>query len=131
MVEVRAFTVREEATPFTMNEVLPVLTSTAAPQLYSVPVYATEWLELYLVCETNPVTVYFIGDMTPIEQLPGLTIPLEAETGVVRYVLVKGVPLNTPTTSGSHNLQIRWYDTNPGQHGVVTGWIRHHGIRRD
>ena len=130
MTDSRGFIVREEAIPFRVNELLDTVTTTATEQYISIPVYYTDWVELYITVADNDVSVDFQGDMSTSGVLPGLPLTVTAGTTIVRYVLVKGVPLTSSQTTGSHNLIITYKDAVSGSHGTISVRLRHHGIRR-
>lgn len=129
MVVKYAYEVREDVIPFTTNEDIPELTSGDVTQVYSVPVYYTDWVELVLNCTGHAVTVDIVGDML-VGVLPVEHVNISADTTIRRYILVKGAPLTTSIFRNSHYLKISYTSFTPGSSGKLTGTIRRHGIRR-
>jgi hypothetical protein len=117
--------------PFTQVIDLPSTTSTnAGATIATIPVYDTEWVELVLNCATNGVTVTVDPDTTG-GNLGTLSVALTAgTTGNKLWHLVNGVPANVGLGYGSHTVVIKATSTVGGSHGVITGYVVLHGMRR-
>jgi hypothetical protein len=122
----------EKAVPFIQTIDLTSTTSTnAGATIATIPVYNTEWIELVLDCATNGVTVTVDPDTTG-GNLGTMSVALTAgTTGNEMWHLIKGVPQNVGLGYGSHTVVLKATSTVGGAHGVITGYVVLHGLRRN
>jgi hypothetical protein len=117
--------------PFLQTIDLTSTTSTnAGATIATIPVYDAVWIELYLDCATNDVTVTIDPDTTG-GNLGTMSVALtKASTGNALWHLVNGVPANVGLGYGSHTVVLKATSTVGGAHGVITGYAVLHGMRR-
>ena len=109
---------------------LPSTTSSAAGVVVlTVPVYDVVWVEVTTAVATNDVYITVEPDTTGGNIISPQISVLVGETPTF-WRLVNGAPANIGLANGSHTLTIKATDKVSGAHGVVTGHIVLHGVRR-
>jgi hypothetical protein len=118
--------------PFTTTLRTSEITSAASsgtPIVTGLPLHNIDWIELNFVCTTYDVDITFTLDSTAITPASG-TIAMTASTGTYYYILaVKGVPVTTDLSFGSHALTLKAVTHSGSNHGKINGYIILHGHR--
>ena len=92
--------------------------------------YDAEWLDVVIDCATNDVTITVNPDTTKGNVATTSTALTKDTTGNHIWVVVGGTPQPVGTGYGSHTAVITATSTVGGAHGVITGYVVLHGIRR-
>jgi len=104
--------------------------SDAGKAIATLPCYEVEWIDVVVDCATNDVTVTCNPDTSAGNVATTSTALTKASTANHIWVVVNGTPVNTAVSYGSHTVVLTAVSTVGGAHGVITGYVVLHGLRR-
>jgi hypothetical protein len=92
--------------------------------------YDAEWIDVVVDCATNDVTLTVNPDTTKGNVATTSTALTKGTTGNHIWCVLGGTPVNAAVSYGSHQAVITATSTVGDAHGVITGYVVIHGVRR-
>ena len=121
----------KKGVPFMQVVDLSSTTSTnGGATIATIPCYDAEWIDVVVDCTTNDVTVTVNPDTTLGNVATTSTALTKATTANHIWCVLGGTPVNAAVSYGSHTVVLTAVSTVGGAHGVITGYVVIHGIRR-
>jgi hypothetical protein len=121
----------KNGTPFMQVVDLTSTTSTnGGATVATIVCYDVEWIDVVVDCATNDVTITINPDTSKGNVATTSTALTKASTANHIWCVVNGTPQPVATSYGSHTAVITAVSTVGGAHGVITGYVVLHGLRR-
>jgi hypothetical protein len=121
----------KKGVPFMQVVDLTSTTSTnGGATIATIPCYDVEWIDVVVDCTTNDVTVTVNPDTTKGNVATTSTALTKATTENHIWCVIAGTPQPVAVSYGSHSVVLTAVSTVGGAHGVITGYVVLHGLRR-
>jgi hypothetical protein len=104
--------------------------SDAGKAIATLPCYEVEWIDVVVDCATNDVTVTINPDTTKGNVATTSTALTKGTTANHIWCIINGVPYGIAASYGSNSVVLTAVSTVGGAHGVITGYVVLHGLKR-